>query len=63
MEIAEGFGEKIWIKEVNILSPAGLEKIQKHEIKSVPTIFVNGRTKIIGVPSKEKMYNIIKASF
>jgi len=63
MEIAEESGEKIYIKEVSILSPAGLEKIQKHGIKGVPTIIVNGRTKITGVPSREKMYNVIKTFF
>jgi len=63
MEVAEEFGKKIWVKEVNILSSAGLEKIQKHDIKGVPTIIINGKTKITGVPSKEKMYKVITASF
>lgn len=60
MEIAEEFGGKIRVEEVNILSSAGLEKAENYGVKGVPTIAIDGKTKITGIPSKEKLRIMIQ---
>lgn len=62
MDVVEGLSDKIRVrvKEVNVLSPSGIEKAELYGIKSTPTIVINRRTKITGVPSKEQLYKAIQ---
>jgi len=60
MEIAEELDEKIQVKEINVLSSAGLEKAERYGVKGVPTIIVNGRVKVEGVPARERLRKIIQ---
>jgi len=63
VKAAEEFNGKIRVEEVNVLSPAGMEKAEKHGVKGVPTIIVNSRTKIIGVPTVEQLRKAIQREF
>jgi len=60
MEIAEELDEKIRVKEINVLSSAGMEKAEKYGVKGVPTIIVSGRVKVEGVPARERLRKIIQ---
>lgn len=60
MKIAEEFGGKIQVEEINILASTGLEKVEKYSVKGVPTIVINGRTKITGVPTAEQLRKAIQ---
>jgi len=55
MEITDEYNEKIRVQEINILSSVGQEKAQKYSVKGVPTIILNGRTKIVGVPTLKQL--------
>jgi len=50
-EIADELDGKVRVEEVNILSTAGMEKSEKYNVKGVPSIVINGRAKITGVPT------------
>lgn len=56
-EFAEEY--EIKVQEVNVLSPEGQEKAEKCNVKVVPSIFAN-KAKILGVPTKEKLRNIVE---
>lgn len=60
LEVAEEFGEKIQVKEINVFSPAGLERAEKHGVKRVPTMIVNSEVKVMGVPTREGLRRIIQ---
>jgi len=60
LEIAEEFSEKIQVEEVNVLYSTGLERAEKYDVREVPTIIINGRTKVTGVPTKERLRKIIQ---
>lgn len=60
MEIAEEFSGKIQVEEINVLSPAGLEKAEKYGIKGVPSIILNSRAKITGVPTVQQLRKAIQ---
>jgi len=60
MEIAEELDKRIRVKEINVLSSAGLEKAERYGVKGVPTIIVNGRVKVEGVPARERLRKIIQ---
>lgn len=55
MEITDEYNGKIRVHEINILSSVGQEKAQIYNVKGVPTIILNGRTKIVGVPTLEQL--------
>jgi len=59
-EVAEEFGEKIQVEEINVLSSIGLEKAEEYDVSGVPTIVINGRTKVAGVPTRERLRKIIQ---
>ena len=59
-EVAEEFGEKIQVEEINVLSSTGLERAEKYDVRGVPTMIINGRTKVAGVPTRERLRKIIQ---
>lgn len=60
MEIAEEFGGEIQVEEINVLSPAGLEKAEEYGIKGVPSIILNNKAKITGVPTVQQLRKAIQ---
>jgi small redox-active disulfide protein 1 len=60
LEIAGEFGGKIKVEEVNVLSPAGLEKAEKYGVQGVPTIILNNKVKIAGVPTLQQLRKAIQ---
>ena len=59
LEALDKIDQKIYFNEVNVLSPEGIKKTEKYRIMTVPTIIVNMRHKIVGVPTKEGLLKII----
>lgn len=53
-------GKEVEIEEVNVLSPEGLRRAERYCIRSVPTIVVNGKVKLSGVPSRGKLLGLIE---
>lgn len=51
LDIAEEFSGKVQIEEINILSSAETEKLEKYSVKGVPTIVINSKAKITGIPT------------
>lgn len=52
--------DKVEIKEVNVLSTEGLRRAEDYSIRSVPTIVLNGKIKLTGVPSKGSLIKMIQ---
>jgi small redox-active disulfide protein 1 len=52
--------DELQIEEVNVLSPEGLRKAEDYGIRSVPTIVLNGKTKLTGIPSKSNLIKMIQ---
>lgn len=59
-EIVEEFGEKTQVEEINVLSSTGLERAEKYDVSGVPTMIINGRTKVAGIPTRERLLKIIQ---
>lgn len=55
LEIAEEFSGKVRVEEINILSSTGTEKLEKYSVKGVPTIVINSKTKITGIPTTSQL--------
>ena len=47
--------EKMEVEMVNILMPRGRKRAINYGISGVPTIVVNGKKKIVGVPRKKDL--------
>jgi small redox-active disulfide protein 1 len=60
MEVADEFGERVRVEEVNVLSPTGVERAERYGVRGVPTIIVDGRVKIEGVPTAEQLRRAIQ---
>jgi len=58
--VAEELEREIEIEEVNVLSSTGYERAEKYGIRGVPTFVINGRVRVMGVPSKEQLQNVIQ---
>jgi len=58
-EVLEKVNQKVYIDEVNVLSLDGLKKAEQYGVKTVPTMVINMKHKIVGVPSKENLLKII----
>ncbi len=52
--------DEMEIEEVNILSPEGLRRAEDYGIRSVPTIVLNGKIKLTGIPSKSNLTKMIQ---
>jgi len=48
------------IEEVNCLGDSGTERAIKYQISFVPTIIINGKTKLIGPPREEDLVKAIE---
>lgn len=59
MRLDEDYDE-VRIEEVNVLSPEGLRRAEDYGIRSVPTIVLNSRVKLTGVPSRGYLINMIQ---
>jgi len=59
LEVLEKVNQKIRLDEVNVLSLEGLKRAEKYEVMAVPTIIVNMRHKIVGVPTESRLLKII----
>jgi predicted DsbA family dithiol-disulfide isomerase len=57
-EVAEKRG--ILLEEINVLSTDGQRRSESYKIKSVPYIVVNRKSHISGVPSKERLEELLK---
>jgi len=60
LEVLEEVNHKIRLEEVNVFSTEGVEKAEKYGVMAVPTIIVNRKRKIVGVPSKEGLLRVIR---
>lgn len=58
--VAEKLDNEIEIEEVNVLSSTGYERAEKYHIMGVPTFVINGRVRVMGVPSKEQLHDLIR---
>ena len=56
----KGFGEKVEVEMVNTFMPRGRMKALKYGIRGVPTIMVNGKKKIVGVPREKGLRKLIE---
>ena len=52
--------EKVEVEMVNILMSGGRRRAIKYGIKGVPTIVVNGKKKIVGVPRRKDLRKLIE---
>ena len=52
--------EKVEVEMVNILMSRGRRRAIKYGIRGVPTIVVNGKKKIVGVPRRKDLSKLIK---
>jgi len=52
--------DEMQIEEVNVLSPEGLKRAEDYGIRSVPTIVLNGKIKLTGVPSRGNLIKVIQ---
>jgi len=59
LEVLEKVDQKIHLDEVNVLSLEGLKRAEKYGVMAVPTIIVNMRHKIVGVPRESKLLKLI----
>jgi len=48
------------IEEVNILSNEGLKRAENYGVSSLPTIVLNGKTKLTGLPSRSNLMKMIQ---
>jgi len=55
--------DKVEVEEVNVLSTEGLRRAEDYSIRSVPTIVLNGRIKLTGVPSKGNLIKMIQREY
>jgi len=60
LEIAEEFSGKVRVEEINILSSAGTEKLEKYAVKGVPTIVINSKAKITGIPTTSQLRKAVQ---
>jgi len=59
-EVLESIDREFHVDKVNVFSPEGLERAKKYGILSVPTIIIENKHKLIGVPRKESLLGKIK---
>lgn len=52
--------EKVEVEMVNILMSRGRRRAVKYGIRGVPTIVVNGKKKIVGIPRKKDLIKLIE---
>mgnify|MGYP001026408252 FL=1 len=60
LEAAEELGENVRVREINVLSQAGVEEAEKYGVRGVPTMVVNGKAQITGVPTREQLLRAIQ---
>jgi len=60
LEILEETSQEFQVEEINVFSPRGLERAKTYGILSVPTIIINSKHKIVGIPEKEDLLRKIK---
>lgn len=49
-------------EEIDIDSAQGRELAERHNIKSVPTTLINGRSYFVGTPEKARAIQVLKSS-
>jgi len=59
-KIEEELKNQVEIEEINTFTVKGQLKALKNGVYAVPTIILNGKEKIVGVPSEQELLNIIK---
>jgi len=59
LKALEKVDQKIRIDEVNVLSLDGLKRAEQYGVKTVPTIIINMKHKIVGIPEKESLLKVI----
>ncbi len=57
-EVAEERG--IFLEEINVLSPDGQRRSESYKIKGVPYIVVNGNRHLSGVPTRERLEELLE---
>ncbi len=53
------FGDKIKISAIDVSTPHGLWKSLKYRVRNYPVFIINGKHKIIGIPSFEEIKTTI----
>lgn len=53
------FGRSIEIKAIDPSTPQGIWKSLKYRVKQYPTFVINGKRKIVGIPSYEEIKMLI----
>ena len=56
----KGLDEKVEIEMMNTLTPRGRMSAIKYGIRGVPTIVVNGKKKIVGIPREKDLRKLIE---
>jgi small redox-active disulfide protein 1 len=51
---------QIEVEEINTFTVKGQLKAIKNGVYAVPTIILNGKERIVGVPSEQELLNLIK---
>jgi len=51
---------EVQIKEVNVLSPEELRRAEDYGIRSVPTVVLNGKIKLTGMPPRGNLVRMIQ---
>ena len=59
-KIAQEFGDKVEVAEVDINSEPGASKAKLLSIISVPTILINNMITFVGVPKEENLRGVIQ---
>lgn len=49
-------------EEIDIETDRGREIAERHNIKTVPTTLINGRTYFVGTPEKSRAIQVLKSS-
>ncbi len=49
------------VEEVNTSKPDGIVKAAKYQIYAIPTVVINGKTTLIGVPNRDELAKAIEA--
>ncbi len=59
LEILGSINQPINLEEINILSSDGRKRAESYGVKSVPTIVINMREKITGMPKRNQLIKVL----
>ncbi|MEM2541538.1 MAG: hypothetical protein QXX13_09770 [Candidatus Methanomethylicia archaeon] len=59
LSLVNYFGDKIRISATDVFTPKGLWKSLRYRVKQYPVFIINGKHKIVGIPSFEEIKTII----